>query len=227
MFNAEKLLGGLLMGSNRRGSLNRLVSGGVGLGLLGVAMEAAEHFLKKQKADHTDGPPPAPSTDGHAAPASPPPLADSAPPPPPLEPPTIPTHPSSVETGGEKPQGPQTEADAVRLIRAMIAAANADGVIDEQERGRILKRFDALNLSDAEHTFIVGELSSPGSLDQIVSQAVSSETAAQIYSVSLMAIEIDTDAERRYMNDLARRLNIDDEKRKWIHEKLGVSPPNF
>lgn len=46
MFKAERLLGGLIRGGMRRsgGGLGSLVSGGAALGLVGVAMEAVEHY---------------------------------------------------------------------------------------------------------------------------------------------------------------------------------------
>ena len=222
MFNPEKLLGGLLMGSGRRGGLNRLVSGSVGLGLLGVAMEAADHFMKKSQAGQTDGQPQAPPASGQMAPSTPPPVPEAIPPPPPPEPPTMPDPTASFGKGAEKQQDTKTRSDATLLIRAMIAAANADSVIDEQERSRILNKFESMDLSEEEHTFIVKELLSPGRLDQIVNQVDSPETAIQVYSVSLMALEVDTDAEQSYMDALAHRLNISDEKRNLIHENLGV-----
>lgn len=223
MFNTEKLLGGLLMGSNRRGSLNRLASGGIGLGLLGVAMEAAEHFMNKTRKTQVSAPPPAPPAGDRSTTASPPSVPGSAPPIPPTPPPEPKTY-TSPENGVLKSQNSLTDSDAVLLIRAMIAAANADGFIDAKEKRRILKRFQTLDLSELEHTFIAGELSSPANLDQIVSQVESPEIAVQIYAVSLMAIDVDTDTEHRYMDGLARRLDIDNEKQRWIHEKLGISP---
>ena len=47
MFNPEKLLGGLIRSSTRgsRGGLGGLMSGGAALGVLGVAMEAVEHYM--------------------------------------------------------------------------------------------------------------------------------------------------------------------------------------
>ena len=59
MFNPEKLLGGLIRSSTRgsRGGLGGLVSGGAALGVLGVAMEAVEHFMNQSQ-----GPGPTPNT---------------------------------------------------------------------------------------------------------------------------------------------------------------------
>ena len=51
MFNPEKLLGGLIRSSTRgsRGRLGGLMSGGAALGVLGVAMEAVEHYMNKSQ----------------------------------------------------------------------------------------------------------------------------------------------------------------------------------
>ena len=79
MFDAEKLLGGLLLGGARRKSgLNALVPGGAGMALLGVAIEAFEHFTKKP-GDPASYPPPPPAPgssmtcEGKAHPFPPPP----------------------------------------------------------------------------------------------------------------------------------------------------------
>ena len=77
MFDAEKLLGGLLLGGARRKSgLNALVPGGAGMALLGVAIEAFEHFTKKPDVPASyppppTGPPPHPVRDGRGDKAHP------------------------------------------------------------------------------------------------------------------------------------------------------------
>ena len=109
--------------------------------------------------------------------------------------------PSPVESAGN--------ADAVLLIRAMIAAANADGVIDETEREAILGRLRTVDLSPEEQAFITQELFSPADLETIVRNVNSAELARQVYAVSLMAIEVDTEKERQYMDTLADRLGLD------------------
>jgi len=211
MFNAEKLLGGLIRSSTRgrRGGLGSLVSGGVALGALGVAMEAVEHFMNKPQSAGAPGP----------APGGPPPMPGSAPPPPPVSSGPAaapPPPPPSPMPGQSAPAGspPSTaiaadNAAAVLLIRAMIAAANADGVIDEQERNAILGRLRTVDLSPEEQAFITQELFSPADLETIASQVHSAELARQVYTVSLMAIEVDTDKERQYMETLAGRLGLD------------------
>ena len=220
MFNAEKLLGGLIRSSTRgsRGGLGGLVSGGVALGALGVAMEAVEHFMNK------------PQNSGAQAPGGPPPVPGSAPPPPPMPgapsaaPPPPPMPGQSVP--GTSPPSPDQNPDnaaAVLLIRAMIAAANADGVIDETEREAILGRLRTVDLSPEEQAFITQELFSPADLETIVSGVSSVELARQVYAVSLMAIEVDTETERHYMDTLANRLGLDQAAVEEIARSLELA----
>ena len=108
------------------------------------------------------------------------------------------------------------------MIRAMIAAANADGAIDREERQRILDKFKDANLSPEEHTFLVNELFSPASLESIASQVASPELARQVYGVSLLTITIDTEAERTYIQSLGQRLGLSPEDRAGIHQALGI-----
>jgi len=67
MLNPEKILGGLLRGAPRGSSiLGKAGVGSIGLGLLGIAMEAAEHYLNKPQGPRDAGMPPPPP--GGAAP---------------------------------------------------------------------------------------------------------------------------------------------------------------
>ena len=219
MFNPEKLLGGLMRSSARgsRGGLGGLVSGGAALGVLGVAMEAVEHYMNKSQ-----GAGALPRT-----PAPPPPMPGSAPPTPPVAgrpsaappPPPMPGKPASV-TPPPVSDDPAGNPEAVVLIRAMIAAANADGVIDQAERNNILQRLQAVDLSPEEHAFIVQELLSPTELETIVGSVNSPELARQVYTVSLMAIEVDTEIERQYMTTLASRLGLDESTVEQLQRSL-------
>ena len=221
MFNPEKLLGGLIRSSIRGSSAGSLLKGGAALGLLGVALEAAEHFLGNQHQPNppdrrTGGPPPAP-TPPTGAPPSPPPGVPTGPPPPP-----------SARPQGIPPDQPKPDEETkktVLLIRAMIAAANADGVIDPRERDRILKRLRAIDLSPEEKTFIVNELRAPTTLEDITRQVDHRQLALQVYAVSLLAIKVDTNAEHRYMHRLGQELSLDTKTIQTIAKKIGVTPP--
>ena len=223
MFNAEKLLGGLIRSSTRgsRGGLGSLLTGGVAMGALGVAMEAVDHYMNNPRTGGMS--PPAsgrpPAMPGTMPPPSPPPGSTGAagPTPPPMSgPPATPSPPpKAAATMGD-------ESDAVLLIRAMIAAANADGVIDQAERDRILQRLQAIDLSPEEQAFITRELLSPADLDTIVAGIGSPALARQVYTVSLMAIEVDTPQEANYIATLAERLGLDPATVDQINRSLGL-----
>ena len=222
MFNPEKLLGGLIRSTTRGSSAGSLLKGGAALGLLGVAIEAAEHYLGNQQQTTPPGSrprsaPPVPPPPATASPVSSPGAAPGPPPPPPgARPQAAPPHPPDPETAANK---------AALLIRAMIAAANADGVIDQAERDRILKKLQSVDLSPEEQAFMVKELLSPSSLEDITRQVDHRQLAMQVYAVSLMAIRVDTDAEHHYMRTLAQQLDLDEKTIRAIAEKVGSPHP--
>jgi uncharacterized membrane protein YebE (DUF533 family) len=214
MFNPEKILGGMLRSSSRGGMLGRTGKGAIGLGLLGVALAAVEHFMEKSAATQPGATPPVPPG---SIPPNPPPAPGAAvpPPPPPGASATIPP----VPTPSAK-DGPGNEA--VLLIRAMIAAASADGNIDQKERHQILEKLGAVELTPEEHGFIARELLSPCGLEVILRAVKTPEMAKQVYAVSLMAIEVDTEAERDYVRQLAQGLGLDPVTLQGIHKELGI-----
>jgi uncharacterized membrane protein YebE (DUF533 family) len=119
---------------------------------------------------------------------------------------------------GATPAGPMAEENARLMIRAMIQAAKADGEIDAQERDTILSHLS--DASDEEIAFVKAELDAP--LDIAGLAAAVGETArTQVYSAALMAISVDTDAERAYLRGLATALHLDDATVAAIHAGAG------
>lgn len=96
------------------------------------------------------------------------------------------------------------------LVRAMIAAAKADGHIDEAERARILDRATLAGLGGEAEAFLAHELAAPTDLDALVRAARSEEQKVELYTASRLAIEPDSRAERGYLDLLAGRLGLAD-----------------
>ncbi|MEM8553129.1 MAG: tellurite resistance TerB family protein [Pseudomonadota bacterium] len=94
------------------------------------------------------------------------------------------------------------------LIRAMIAAAKADGHIDEAERDRIAKQLSAMELDAAQKAFIEEELAKPLDVGAVAAHADCPERAAEIYAASLLAIDPEGPAEKGYLAMLAARLKL-------------------
>ncbi len=117
----------------------------------------------------------------------------------------------------------QLEDYAVLILKGMINAAKADGEIDGAEMQRIVGKLKKDGISDEEQAFLESEMKKPLNLDGLVSQVKSPEVAVQIYAASLLAIEVDTAAERDYMRRLADGLGLNKQTVDNIHELLGVN----
>lgn len=116
----------------------------------------------------------------------------------------------------------QTEELGKTLVRAMIAAAKADGQIDAEEKDRIFKRLETMQLTAEEKAFVFDELSSPLDIDAVVARADTPEHAAEIYAASLVAMVPDTPTERAYLETLSTKLNLAPALVAEIHRTAGL-----
>ena len=106
---------------------------------------------------------------------------------------------------------PQGEGEfALMLVRAMIAAARADGHIDDEERKRIGDRLSLSGIGGEAEAFLRKELAAPLDLDALVASARTEAQKVELYTASRLAIDADTRAERGYLDLLAGRLGLAD-----------------
>lgn len=110
------------------------------------------------------------------------------------------------------------------LVRAMIAAAKADGKIDADEKAAIFERLGQMDLSAEDKAFVFDELSAPLDINAVVAGADTPEHAAEIYAASLVAIEADTTAEQAYLQMLAARLELEPGLVAEIHKAADAQP---
>ncbi len=113
----------------------------------------------------------------------------------------------------------QSNSHAEVLIRAMINAAKSDGKIDQQEQDRIISKLG--HLSQEEINFLSREFAQPLNVAQFVQQ-VPRGLEQQVYALSLTAIDLDTNREASYLNQLAQAMRIDPETCNQIHAQLGA-----
>lgn len=107
--------------------------------------------------------------------------------------------------------GPQLNQRSLVLLKAMLAAAKADGHIDENEQAKIDAYLQKLALNPEAYNFIKNELAKPLSAKEIAAGADSPAAAAEIYLTSLLAINMDNDKERQYLEELAKELKLSPE----------------
>ncbi|MBL8573343.1 MAG: tellurite resistance TerB family protein [Hyphomicrobiaceae bacterium] len=115
-----------------------------------------------------------------------------------------------VPSDGFKPAAPAAEQELARaLLVAMIAAAKADGHVDDAEREKILGHMAKLPLDPGARAFVEAELAAPLDIDAVAAAGTTTEAASQIYAASLLAIDIDNPAETAYLAELAKKLQLD------------------
>jgi uncharacterized membrane protein YebE (DUF533 family) len=111
------------------------------------------------------------------------------------------------------------------LVRAMIAAAKADGRIDADEKEAIFGKLETMNLSSEEKAWVFDELSSPLDINAVAARADTPEHATEIYAASLVAITADTASERAYLDALASKLRLAPALVAEIHKAAGEKAP--
>lgn len=107
---------------------------------------------------------------------------------------------------------PQAAAQAdlsLALLRAMIAAAKADGHIDAAEQQKIFGKLDEAGLGMEAKAFVIDEMRKPLNIDAIVADATTPERAIELYTASVLAIDVDDPSEQAYLAMLAARLKLD------------------
>ena len=135
-----------------------------------------------------------------------------------------PTAESSILKELSKPLEEQNlEDDAQIIVKAMINAAKADGQIDKSEIDKIIGKLDDDGLEQKEKDFFISEANKPMDLASVVLSAANKpEMAAQIYAASMLAIEVDTVAEKRYMENLVSGLGLNAQVVAYIDSTMGI-----
>lgn len=228
MFDANRILGQLLDTPSKQG-----FAGGLAGGLLGgmltsksgrkmgkkalkygalaaVAAVAYQAWQRHQAAGVGSSVPGAGGSASAAVP--PPPAAETWRPPPPasgfLPPPS--------DTAAQRALG-------MTLVRAMIAAARADGKLEPAETQTILARLEESDLAAEEKGVLVNELSRPADPETLARAVRTPQEATEVYVASLMAIEIDTAEERAYLARLADRLGLAPDLVQELHRQVEAA----
>ncbi len=107
------------------------------------------------------------------------------------------------------PQSAAAEQDRARIIlRAMIAAAKADGHVDAEEQTKLFDVVDVLDLDNDDKAFMMDELRAPLDVGAVVRDVEGVEAASEVYLASRIVIAEPDAAEAAYLRDLAARLSL-------------------
>lgn len=219
------VLGGAAQPPRRRaagGSTRRAASGPFGLtqtetrqigralgALAGVAAEALAK--SKQPAPAPSSGPQVPRPTGAAAPGKP-------------VPPVAPTRRLPEVVAPKSPPTPEPsaeQAEARLILRAMVAAAKADGALDREERQAIARQLDGAGLTGPERDEVLAEFDRPASVEELAKSARDPMLAAQLYAAAFVATGEVSAAERAWLDRFATALKLDATARRSIEARLG------
>jgi uncharacterized membrane protein YebE (DUF533 family) len=117
----------------------------------------------------------------------------------------------------EAPSGSGFEARAVTnesallYIRAMIAAAAADGRIDAKEQQKIIGGLKQAGLDRQAEEFLANELNNPATTEELAGSASGDAEAVQVFTAARIAIDLDSDEEHDFLVKLASDLGLDNQ----------------
>jgi uncharacterized membrane protein YebE (DUF533 family) len=109
---------------------------------------------------------------------------------------------------GFEPQA-VTQHAALLYIRGMIAAAAADGRIDEAEQAKLMGSLQQVGINAEAEEFLANELNNPASAEQLAAQCQSQEEAVQLFTAARLAVDLHDQAEHDFLVGLANALGLD------------------
>ncbi len=127
---------------------------------------------------------------------------------------------------------PQTEAQQKELetgselvLRAMINATKADGQVDQSEIDRLTGKLSEIGVDAEGQRYLMTKIQQPMETENLIAAAKGQpELAAQIYAASLLAIEVDTQAEKNYLDQLSAGLGLSSQVTGRIQQLVGLQP---
>tara|TARA_Y100001951_G_scaffold43928_1_gene34826 strand:- start:1300 stop:2016 length:717 start_codon:yes stop_codon:yes gene_type:complete len=137
-----------------------------------------------------------------------------------------------AQQGEMQQQTPQTidrlppaevEVHSQGILKALVAAAKADGHVDTRERQLIEAELGKLADADLQH-WLEAELNKPLDPADVARAASTPEMAAEMYLASVLMVDEEHFMERAYLDELARCLRLDPQLKAELESQVrGVS----
>jgi uncharacterized membrane protein YebE (DUF533 family) len=115
--------------------------------------------------------------------------------------------------------GPEVEDHSHAILRALIAAAKADGRIDDAEKQMISTEIGRHTDDPQLQQWLDEEVARPLDAADVAQSATDPGMAAEMYLASVMLVDDQQDAERAYLDELAAALKIDPELQVHLEQQ--------
>ena len=103
----------------------------------------------------------------------------------------------------------QVELHSQAILKALVAAAKADGHIDDRERELIEGEFHKISGDSGLQDWLKAELNKPLDPAEVARAASTPEMAAEMYIASVMLVDEEHFMERAYLDELAKQLKLE------------------
>ncbi len=117
-------------------------------------------------------------------------------------------------------EGPDAQARNLLLLRAMIAAAKADGHIDAQEQARIEAELARMDTAGEDSEFLRREIANSLDTDALAAAVDSKEAAAEVYLVSRLLVDVQNEDEKAYLGELAAKLGLEPDEVSSLESRI-------
>jgi uncharacterized membrane protein YebE (DUF533 family) len=107
------------------------------------------------------------------------------------------------------------------LLAAMIAAAKADGTVDDNEKAMITQQMAKLGVDDTAG-FLTAELEKPLDIKTVAASADSTATAAEIYLISRAVLDTSNPQAQSYLSQLAQAMGLAEDFVAELENQLQV-----
>ncbi len=115
---------------------------------------------------------------------------------------------------------PEAESHSQAILKALIAAAKADGHVDAREREVIEGEFSRIDAAPEVRQWLQAELEKPLDPAEVARAATTPEMASEMYLASLLAADEQNFMERAYLDELARQLKLDDSLKARLEQQV-------
>jgi uncharacterized membrane protein YebE (DUF533 family) len=119
----------------------------------------------------------------------------------------------------------QVEQHSEAILRALVAAAKADGHVDERERELIEGEFTRITGENELQQWLHTELNKPLDPEDVARAAHTPEIAAEMYLASVMMVDEEHFMERAYLDELARQLKLDPALKTELEQQVRQAQP--
>lgn len=111
----------------------------------------------------------------------------------------------------------------VALVRAMVAAAKADGHMDGAEQQAIFAAVERAGLDAEAKAALFDAMNAPADPAAIAALAATPQQAAELWLSARLAIEPDQPAERAFLDSLGHRLGLDPALRAELEREAAAA----